>query len=614
MSDHSVGSNSSSDDEDLLNYQPFASSQEDPKQQQHHAEVTPPNSLEVQTQDPNHNDNNNDEAFHEALAEKKVNVMLMPYHLEKITPSELFWIKIRQIYHPCRLGKKEETFGLDLEQDYDESKKSLIQMIVFPGGLGERMIVQKRRLIPYCGNKTNNDDSDEKNEWCKTRCQQYIKCLKKRNPSRYKTVRGSLDVMLKAELIWLKRILDHAKKYSQTLLLSETTNQEGNDSEEHLESGLVEIFPNEDVDGDDNHSELDEPYTQDWGNPTSDTEEDDPYASAVTLAPSRKKEPIRPGDVISYHSHVYVSGDKRGLRTATVLSVNAKGDPILKLSNGECLPKNTQIKRVKIMVRGTLVDHKGIYRPIDFFKLKTDLNSNINVETEAQRVGKIVHTNLKKLKETIEKEGGQSLPVDFVNKYSKNSSSSTTTTATTNTKKRRESLPGPRKYPTPSSATKKRRRSYEPQPKMTLKATTHMDPLAEGLEESSPGSGSLSTPSSTYSSYYTRRKYNKSHANSNRQISANSQKDQKKNNKSDGATDPVSRGKSMSFIPTIKTFTRAERLQRRKSVSVQSTPSSSQKSKASESDIMTPDSANTTSDIRRSGRKRRETTHEFFVN
>ena len=37
------------------------------------------------------------------------------------------------------------------------------------------------------------------------------------------------------------------------------------------------------------------------------------------------------GDVITYHSHIYVPGDKSGLRKPAVLSVNARDNMILSL-------------------------------------------------------------------------------------------------------------------------------------------------------------------------------------------------------------------------------------------------------------------------------------------
>ena len=198
-----------------------------------------------------------------------------------------------------------------------------------------------------------------------------------------KVLSGSLGVFVKAELFWLKRVMQHATENSEKL------------KKEHGSASILEMFPEKNDTNEDD--EMDEPYTQDWGlspNIKNDSDNDEVYGSAITLNRSKNKEPIRPGDVIAYHSHIFVAGDKRGLREARVLSVNANGNPILKLSNGDSLPKDTQIKRIKIMRYGKLEDHNGIFRPIGYFKLKTDLNANIVVETESQRVQNILNEKI----------------------------------------------------------------------------------------------------------------------------------------------------------------------------------------------------------------------------
>lgn len=66
---------------------------------------------------------------------------------------------------------------------------------------------------------------------------------------------------------------------------------------------------------------------------------------------TKAQEPLRPRNVIHYYSPLYVHGDPRGVRTATVLSVHPNRFTILTLSNGECLPVVTEIRRVKVRVR-----------------------------------------------------------------------------------------------------------------------------------------------------------------------------------------------------------------------------------------------------------------------
>ena len=324
--------------------------------------------------------------------------------LDRSKPANLFWYRHKGNYFPCRECEKEEALGLNISQSWDTNVRTLIQFIEYPTGLGARSLVSRNCLTPYHG----NDDKNNNEKWCAIKCKNYIKHLKKHTPTRYKSLKSSLNVNLKAEILWLGRVLQNVRK------MEEEEKEKKKNAKLSKLHDLV-IYSDDDDDDDTNvneSDELDEPYTQDWGE--DDEYKDIKHASAMTLEPSKKKEPIRPGDVISYHSHVYVSGDKRGLREATVLSVNAKGNPILRLSNGDCLPKDTQIKRIKIVYKKKLVDHNGIFRPIDYFKLTTALHSNIQIQTESQRLQTIIEKNMKSLSKTLE---ANHLPTDMLHSF-----------------------------------------------------------------------------------------------------------------------------------------------------------------------------------------------------
>ena len=128
---------------------------------------------------------------------------------------------------------------------------------------------------------------------------------------------------------------------------------------------------------------------------------------------TKKKEPIRPGDIISYYHPIYRWGDVRGKRTAKVLSVDPRRIPILVLDNGEILPEDTKVQRIKILFtrivknRGeggkwkeeketVLIDHPGVFRCIEDFKLKVR-NGRVGVEAglqaECKRIKSIVQKN-----------------------------------------------------------------------------------------------------------------------------------------------------------------------------------------------------------------------------
>ena len=142
---------------------------------------------------------------------------------------------------------------------------------------------------------------------------------------------------------------------------------------------------------------------------------DIPYTQAITFDPDEfrmdeegiSNEPIRPGDVIEYYSPIYVAGDPRGLRRATVLSIDPKDSMPLVLSNGEGLPKNIKVKRVKVISGDDLLDHPGIFRLICMFKLRKlgSATAADGIAMETTRFGCIMKENISKMKKKAEGDG-----------------------------------------------------------------------------------------------------------------------------------------------------------------------------------------------------------------
>ena len=159
-------------------------------------------------------------------------------------------------------------------------------------------------------------------------------------------------------------------------------------------------------------SELDEESDQD-----DDDAMDIPYTQAMNYdsdlsdfgsEDEKSNEPLRPGDVIQYYSGIYVAGDPRGLRQATVMAVkNPKEEFPLVLDNGECIPNTTRVKRIKEMVDGELIEHPDIYRSIMKFRMKKSGTATAadGVAKEAERFGRIMDKNMAKLKKKAEADG-----------------------------------------------------------------------------------------------------------------------------------------------------------------------------------------------------------------
>jgi len=107
---------------------------------------------------------------------------------------------------------------------------------------------------------------------------------------------------------------------------------------------------------------------------------------------------------------------------ATVMGVNPKRDIILKLSNNECIPDDTMVRRIhsleKIEGRLALIEHPGIFRRISNFNLKKlNMPAGYNVGTEGDRVGNIVRKNLSKFKKKVKKSGFA--PMDMMHRWGK---------------------------------------------------------------------------------------------------------------------------------------------------------------------------------------------------
>jgi hypothetical protein len=216
-----------------------------------------------------------------------------------------------------------------------DGKNTVIQYLKFPDvERGLYKCVDDSSLIPF-GHASKDGLSATFND---NYLQRYLQ-----QQSKKVTPRDS-----EAMRFFIKRAFDHAwetertsrvqaKKDLQEYYASSSSDEAdiGHPSEQVLESKRVqfEVLENDDVgsvnDGE-NHYEIDDL--------------DIPYTQAITYDPDdfgtvegQSNEPIRPGDVIEYYCPIFVTGDPRGLRQATVLAVDPNHVMPLVLSNGEGL-------------------------------------------------------------------------------------------------------------------------------------------------------------------------------------------------------------------------------------------------------------------------------------
>lgn len=84
---------------------------------------------------------------------------------------------------------------------------------------------------------------------------------------------------------------------------------------------------------------------------------------------NKSNEPICPGDVILYYCPMSVAGDPRGLRTATVLSVDPNHSMPLVLGNSEGLPSTHLVRCIKVIQNNKLIDQEDCFLQINQFIL-----------------------------------------------------------------------------------------------------------------------------------------------------------------------------------------------------------------------------------------------------
>mmetsp|Transcript_11975 Transcript_11975/g.17728 ORF Transcript_11975/g.17728 Transcript_11975/m.17728 type:complete len:404 (+) Transcript_11975:938-2149(+) len=235
-------------------------------------------------------------------------------------------------------------------------------------------------------------------QWCPTRMSKYLKTKSKKLERR-------------AEEIFLNRVLAYARK-------KEEEEETKRSNEECIIPQVPEDPP---VQNKEEQQHIDEQQQSDSDADTTGAEDCNGPVSS-----DRKTEPIKPGDVIEYYTHQFVSGDKRGHRRAVVLSVDPKRFPVLVLDNSECLPKDTQIKRILVFQHRKHVEYDGIYRPVERYKLRKldtpkaleGTDAAAGFKAEIKRVGEIVKKQMSKLQEDMKADGSSSFGY-MLHKYGK---------------------------------------------------------------------------------------------------------------------------------------------------------------------------------------------------
>lgn len=139
---------------------------------------------------------------------------------------------------------------------------------------------------------------------------------------------------------------------------------------------------------------LEIPYAQDF---------DGSQMIYQSLLTDTKKEPLRPGDIIMYDNPMYVATTKQAVRVTQVLQTRRNLNDIddddtfpLELANGEYIPGDTQIRRIREYLNGKLYPHSGLYKPISMFTYQNatldSKHGDDGLQRQIQKIQQIIYS------------------------------------------------------------------------------------------------------------------------------------------------------------------------------------------------------------------------------
>ncbi len=286
--------------------------------------------------------------------------------------------------YPVRVASREETVGLML-RDYNGDTECLVQDIQYPHpqlkgqGIGQFDITSKKSLTPYHG------DGKNQNRWCATKVEQYLKQLKR-------TYNKSLQPLdLKTEECFLQIVLEKC-------LLEEEQDAKRADVDEAVpEETSTAVKEEQRIDSD----------SEDYNDLTTGRPRLRTRGSSNGV--QERSERLRVGDQIAFYTQMGVAGDATAYREATIHAINPKAGHILTIDDAFTnLQPEHQVKRIKRMHRGKLVDHDGQWRSINNYILKKEGDPDAYRKVlagEHARVNGIRQRNKDEMVAKMEKDG-----------------------------------------------------------------------------------------------------------------------------------------------------------------------------------------------------------------
>jgi hypothetical protein len=274
--------------------------------------------------------------------------------------------------------------GLQLPQDYDESKKDAIEYLSFTEA--ERSVVLKSQLIPY----------GKDGAWDPELLQDFLN-----KQSNYE--------LCERQRLFLQKFLDVAQERDAGLNKQQASQNKAaeerpeGDAKEPAEDGTEEKEASDIAPGLDDRAFL-EQFQVFSPQPDENTGPNNQLLNG-------KKEPLKAGDVIEYTRVVYAAGDERGKRTCIILAINPSNweYPLILDDETELLPRTHPVKRLFFRYRGSYKKNEGgTHKQIRHYKLsKSEVSPDDEFVKRMRRkdVNEIWDEKEQKFREDMEREG-----------------------------------------------------------------------------------------------------------------------------------------------------------------------------------------------------------------
>jgi hypothetical protein len=430
-------SDDDSEFDDLLQFQAFSTST---------GTCSPPCSKKQKTEsgikeDVDHGSAQDDTSDIQARALKKAQACSVP---DGIThPNMLFWYKPSRSkgkkskrggtanryfqWTPCRICSPDEVSGLNLPQNWDSSKKVLVQYVEGTG-FALREIVLKNRLVPYHGREGSEDEViceeqddaregqvvvDEREgqfQWCPLAMTEMSNRNRK---SRKKFFQDESNVL--AVELYLNKVMDTAVERMKLIKVDDEKKQQVLESDDgHMSLPFDSQTPGNDSDTEKfstsspNSAIVSQEICENELESSQDVNPDDDDDSTFIKPSDRNKLTLRAGDVIAYYQPNMVFGDKRAYRTARIDEIACKKDMVLKLQGGDYLDRDQRIKRLEKLSRGKLVQCDEPWIHLKNLRLRSGKLKgvqNTGIMEESNRIKRVIERTNEMATDKLKSEG-----------------------------------------------------------------------------------------------------------------------------------------------------------------------------------------------------------------